>query len=115
MRNRRRKPVQLGAVVDGTTYKDTTNSQVVSLLEAHRKSGKRLCLVYGDLNTGQAWDKRRADCGRVARSMGPQKIPILLTNRRSIGGGGIFDDCILAIYTPGSRHRPLWTAPRYHK
>ncbi len=83
-------------LANGTTYHDSTDIEVVGLLEYLRKTTTRISVTYCDAKTGKPWDDR-PDCGRVSRSMGPIKIPILLHNRRSLGGAGLLEHCILRI------------------
>ena len=94
-------------VVNGTSYDSRTPQAVVNVLEAARIGGYRVRFHYGhtgdtDCNgkpceRGRDWMEECDTEGRIGRSMGPIKIPILLHNRRSMGGGGILDACILRI------------------
>jgi hypothetical protein len=45
--------------------------------------------------------------------MGPVKIPILVHNRRSSGGGGLLDNCVVKIIDIGSK-TVLYVHPKYH-
>jgi hypothetical protein len=52
--------------------------------------------------------------GRIGRSMGPVKIPIVLSNRRSIGGHGLLDTCVIKIeYANKSNGGVVWKHPAY--
>lgn len=86
-------------VVDGTSYHEETSDDVIRVLEACRKDGTRIRMDYGDVNTGKSWGEIYDVVGRVSRSCGQSKIPILLHNKRSMGGGAILDHCIIAIHT----------------
>jgi len=101
----------LGAVVDGTTYKDSTPREVVSILERARNTKERICIRYGDKTTGADWGDQPM-CGHVGRSTGSIKIPLLIKTRRSMGGEGILDDCIVQI-TASRTKRALYRHPRY--
>lgn len=100
-------------IVDGTTYDDKADPRVIRILEEARQSGRRLCVRYGDRKTGRDWGDMRA-CGRVGRSMGPTKIPILLRTSRSTGGEGLLEASIVQITDP-VRRRKLYEVPGYHK
>ena len=82
-------------IVNGTTYKNATPERVVELLEQCREDGRRIRVWYGDHDSGLSWGDEHV--GYVSRSMGPNKIPILCHNKRSFGGCGILDDCIVRI------------------
>ena len=45
--------------------------------------------------------------------MGPVKVPLLIANSRSIGGGAILDFCIVRIRTAAGG-RVLYQHPAYH-
>ena len=56
------------------------------------------------------------DIGRIGRSMGPVKIPIVLSNRRSIGGHGLLDACVIKIeYANNSQGGVVWKHPAFEK
>lgn len=100
-------------VVDGTYYHESTPQRVIETLEASRKNRTRIKLWYGDTATGQAWGD--VEVGTVGRSMGPVKIPILLHNRRSTGGGAILDHCIIRIEYSRKGSPPLYSHPNFHE
>lgn len=83
-------------IVNGTTYHNTTPKRLVKLLERLRANQARVSIVYGDTKTGKPWDACPRS-GRIGRSMGPIKIPLLIHNSRCSGGDGVFDDCILEV------------------
>jgi hypothetical protein len=97
-------------IVNGTTYDDKTDPDVVKVLEAARESGTRIRLHYGDRETGRDWLEECEVNGTVGRSGGTVKIPLLIATSRSLGGGGILDRCIVRITSKG---RDLYRAPNY--
>lgn len=101
-------------VVDGTTYDAATPPQVIRILEDARRRGTRLRLHYGDASTGRDWLEEFDVSGTIGRSMGPQKIPILLATRRSHGGGAILTGCIVKITATTAPRRVLYAHPNYH-
>ena len=84
-------------VVNGTSYSVETSDKVIRVLEHCRKNGTRIVLDYGDTKTGRSWNQIYDVTGRIGRTGGNSKIPILLYNRRSMGGSAILTDCIIAI------------------
>lgn len=93
--------------VNGTSYDIRTNDTIIRILEKCRLDGTRIVLDYGDIKTGRSWGEVYDITGRLGRSSGSIKIPILLHNSRSIGGGGILDHCIIGIKTSKGKY-PLY-------
>ena len=99
-------------VANGTFYHEDTEWPIIELLENARRSGKRIRMFYGDTKTGQDWFEEYDVCGRLGRSMGPIKIPILLSNSKSTGGGSILAHCIIRLLIEGKevyRHKKYKT------
>lgn len=104
------KPYQ---IINGTSYDTRTPDEVIRVLESARLSRTRLHISLGDTTTGKDWLDEHDIIGTVTRSMGPVKVPLLIANRRSIGGGAILDYCIVRIRTAAGG-RVLWQHPKYH-
>ena len=83
--------------VNGTIYKDTTDDEVIRILETCRISKKRVRLFYG--KDGKSWNEEDDTIGSVGRSTGKNKIPLLIKSSRSMGGFSILDDRIYRIDT----------------
>jgi hypothetical protein len=94
----------------GVTYDDRTPKNVMDILECARIGGKRVRLYYGDAYTGKDWHEEHDVCGTLSTSTGPVRVPILLANNHSRGGGHILDHCIVKI-----KHgqRVLWQHAKY--
>ena len=101
-------------IVNGTTYSDKTDPDVVELLEAARVGGWRLRIYYGNRETGKADEGlRMGHRGRVSRSTGEVKVPILIVTVRSAGGQPISTNSIVRIEaSPGGAL--LYTHPTFH-
>ena len=84
-------------LVNGTSYDKRTDDEVIRILEHCRMNNIRVVLDYGDTKTGKSWNDRYGITGRVGRSSGQIKVPILLHNKRSHGGGEILTHCIIGI------------------
>ena len=84
-------------VLNGTYYHIETSDSLVILLERLRAKEVRLRFHWGDTETGRDYGDRYDVSGTISRSTGPIKIPILIHNARSHGGGGILTHCIVKI------------------
>lgn len=71
-------------VVDGVYYDARMKNRLILALARARASGERVRLYWGDPVTGRAWGD--VESGRVGRTGGMIKSPILVYNRRSYGG-----------------------------
>jgi len=100
-------------VVDGTAYPVGAEKAVIAILEDVRKRKTRITLSYGDTKTGRDWLEENDVTGTMGRSTGIYKIPILLYNERSIGGGGILVGSIVRIRTALGK-MVLYQHPKYH-
>jgi hypothetical protein len=109
----------------GTFFHKETPQKVKDILDRNILSGYslfdvlnnnircRLFLDFGDPETGQSWGEVHDTQGTIGRSQGPIKIPLLIQNRRSSGGGAILDHCIVRIRETGKQGRELYRHPTY--
>ena len=100
-------------IVNGTTYHKETSEEVASILEACRLNKTRIIIHLGDAETGADWCEQHDICGYVGRSTGESKIPLLIYNRRAMGGIGILDHCIVKIVASKGK-RVLYVHHTYH-
>jgi len=84
-------------IVNGTSYRIDTPDDLCIILEGLRESQRRVTIDYGDVKTGESWGETYDISGRIGRSTGSRKIPLLIHNARSRGGGALSDNCILSI------------------
>lgn len=89
--------------VNGTSYHKETADAVVDVLEKARQNRTRIVLDYGDTKTGKSWGEVHDVAGYVGRSTGIYKVPLLVHNSRSLGGGAILDHCITGIKTSAGK------------
>ena len=96
-------------------FNDETSDKVKQCLEHCYNSKLRLRIWYGDTKTGVSWMDEYDTIGTIGRSTGKQKIPLLVKNSRSSGGGGILCHCIIRIDVINSRRtiykHPLFNVP----
>ncbi len=83
----------------GTCYHADTPETVIELLEVVRLNQRKVRLFYGDPQTGQSWFDEHDVIGRVGRSTGPIKVPLLI-EPGEIGGPALLDQCIIRIDSP---------------
>jgi hypothetical protein len=97
-------------LVNGTAYHNQTATSVIEWLEASRERRQRFEFEYGDTETGQSWGDKPT--GSVGRSTGKIKIPLVIYNARSMGGGALLDHCIVRIRTAAGKH-VVYQHPKY--
>jgi len=99
--------------VNGTSYHVGTPDAVIAVLEEARLNRTRLHISLGNSETGEDWLEEHDILGNISRSLGPTKVPLLIANRRSLGGGAILDHCIVRI-RESAGGRILYQHPQYH-
>jgi len=82
---------------DGTWYDKKTLGQVIDILQWAKDNDVRIRIYYGDTETGEDWSEEYDVNGYVGRSNGSIKIPLLIHNKKSYGGGGILTGSIVGI------------------
>ena len=100
----------LSALTHDTYFDPGTHAEVIKVLEACRKTRRQVRLVYGDTRNGQPWFAEFDVVGRIGRSTGWLKVP-LLTEAGDIGGGAILTACLLCIIN-WQTGAALYTHPR---
>lgn len=105
-------------------YHNETPQEVVLVLDDARRNNRRIRLHYGYTKSDEGqplgWDWMGENMeGTIGVSTGPLKVPLLIKNSRSTGGGAILDDCIVKITgTIGSKNKNRYVYykhPNYHR
>lgn len=79
------------------TYFDPgTDPKVVAVLESRRQTGGKVRLMLGDTRTGKPWLNEYDVVGKIGRSGGSLKVPLLIEEGES-GGGAILTACVLHV------------------
>lgn len=96
-------------------FNDETGDKVKTVLTECYNNQCRVRIWYGDTKTGLSWLDEYDTMGTIGCSTGKQKIPLLIKNSRSSGGGGILCHCIIRIDIINSRRtiykHPLFSVP----
>ena len=83
--------------VNGMSFDESTPNEVCLILSNANLYGWRIRVFYGDKKTGVCWNDEYDTIGKVGKSTGSTKIPLLIHNSRSTGGGAILDGSIIKI------------------
>lgn len=79
------------------TYFDPgTDPKAAAVLESRRRTGGKVRLVLGDCHNGEPWLEEHDVVGKIGRSGGSLKVPLLIEDGAS-GGGAILTACVLHI------------------
>lgn len=95
-----------------TWFTPGTDPKVMKLLEQFRGDGQLIRIFLGDPKTGRDWCEENDVVGRVGRSTGSQKVPLLLCDGES-WGGAILTECVLRIMD--AQDRELYRHPLYQE
>ena len=98
----------------GTFYNAETTDEMINILENIAKNKTRCQFYWGDTKTGRDWEGKYGIIGRIGRSTGSIKIPLLVYNNRSVGGSALLSHCIVKIVTSRGKN-VIYQHPNYHK
>jgi hypothetical protein len=98
---------------NGTSYDTATPQEVIRILESVRGHNDQVILRYGDTETGRDWMAENYVKGRVGRSTGPVKVPLLVPPR-AFGGPPILCRCIVKIIH-AKTGKVMYQHPKYNR
>lgn len=104
------KTVVYKKLESGTCYHEETPKEVCRVLENLQNNRSRIRVWYGQ--GGVSWNEENDTIGYIGRSTGNIKIPLLVHNSRSIGGGALLDHCIVKIVDTKSGNT-LYEHPKF--
>lgn len=84
-------------VLNNMFFNAETNDIVCRVLAQLHNSQTRCRIFYGDTETGSTWNEEYNITGTIGRSSGSIKIPLMISNSRSMGGPGILEHRIVGI------------------
>ena len=84
-------------IVNNVEYASNCPDELIDIFERMFNSPSRVIIDYGNVLTGESWGETCDNKGYLRRSGGDIKLPILVYNNRSFGGGAILTGCILSI------------------
>jgi hypothetical protein len=98
----------------GIWFSAETEQYIKDIIVQLYHSKKRVRFHWGDTKTGKDYGDVYDVSGTVGRSTGTQKIPLLIHNSRSLGGGAILDNCIVKITESSGTKKVLYQHLNYH-
>lgn len=101
------------ALTKQTYFDPGTDPKVAAVLESRRQTGGTVRLVLGDTRSGDPWLNEYDVVGKIGRSGGSLKVPLLVEDGES-GGGAILTACVLNIIDWKSG-RTLYRYPAYRE
>ena len=99
--------------LNGFWFNEETDTKVMSVISGLTRE-TRIRVWYGDNKTGKSWDEENDICGYIGRTTGTNKIPILVNNSRSYGGGALSCRSIVKIMETKTK-RVLYQHPNFNQ
>lgn len=100
-------------VYKGVNYSSNTSDKMVRMLDNLKEKRKRVHFRFGNTKTGEDWGETNDIEGRIGLSTGEVKIPLLIANKRSTGGGGLLTGSIVKILESKGK-KVLHQNKKYH-
>jgi|WetSurMetagenome_2_1015567.scaffolds.fasta_scaffold245035_2 hypothetical protein len=110
-----KQPIKYKQLPSGVFYTADTPDDLIEILEKLRLSHRRVKFCFGDRSTGKDWEEEHDIYGRIGNSTGTIKIPLLIFNNRSFGGGALLTSCIVKITESTRPYEVIYEHPNYHR
>ena len=102
---------KLYKMYNNTCYHSKTPNELISVLDTCRENDFHVRIYFGDVKTGKVWNEEHDTIGRIGRSTGNMKIP-LMCHFLAYGGPALLDHCILKIVNIRNK-RVLYQHPKF--
>ncbi len=97
------------------SYSVDTPDFMVKIIDNLYRQKIRVRFHWGSTQTGEDWGDVYDVSGRVSRSTGIYKVPLLVHNRGSTGGGAILTNSIVMIRHANKKDGGvIWKHPNYY-
>lgn len=99
---------------DGAVEEYTqVNDALMNTLKRYEHKEWRVRIWYGDRKTGKAWNEEYDVTGRIGRSCGDIKLPLLIHDSRCYGGPALYVGSIIRIDDIEDK-KTLWKVSNFH-
>ena len=101
-------------LADGTVEDyASVNEGLMKVLKKYENYPRRVRIWYGDRQTGESWNDEYDVTGTIGRTNGQIKIPIILNNKRSLGGPALLVGSIIRVDDIEGK-KTLWKVSGFH-
>ena len=91
----------------GLWWPEKMPDSLINVLMTCHRNNVRVILDYGNMETGESWEDTYETTGYIGKSTGAYPMPLLVYNKRSLGGGGLVSSIISVKTSKGKRL--LWS------
>lgn len=92
---------------------DNVSEELMNIILRAYKYKFRIRVFYGDIHTGRSWNEEYDVMGKIGRTCGNIKIPILLKRKDSYYGGALLLSSVIRIDDIEDK-RTLWKLSNFH-
>ena len=95
-------------------YENDTPDEVIHAINWLHRHKIRVRIFSGDIVTGRDWLSEFQTTGTIGKSTGSIKIPLMIYNSRSLGGGAIMTNAIVKITAASGGRHVYYQHDKYH-